>query len=150
MKAMGLGGRIVYALVVAALAGAGGFYGCMLLFRMMWVQLEYPAADGAGGFSFAIGLGALLAFTGSLIALTQPGRRRRKRRGRLARAIVSSVIVLLGSIVFAAEGHAVVLDLALPVWLAYTLTFTFVRYGVLDQSSREQRADGPAAASPAG
>jgi len=68
--------------------------------------------------------------------LTLPWKRPRKRRGRAGRIVLSLVIVMAGSLSFAGMGHALICDLALCFWLAYTMTYTYVRYGVLDQARR--------------
>jgi hypothetical protein len=47
--------------------------------------------------------------------------------------------VVVASTGLAADGYSLVYNLALAVWLAYTLAFTFVRYGVVDQARRPSR-----------
>ena len=49
---------------------------------------------------------------------------------------LSGAFVVLASSAFADLGHPLLVDLAFAAWLAYTVTFTFVRYGVLDQARR--------------
>jgi len=49
---------------------------------------------------------------------------------------LSGVFVVVAAAVFADLGHTLLVDFAFAAWLAYTVTFTFVRYGVLDQARR--------------
>lgn len=138
MNAASLPARIAYGAVALPLGGAAGFYSCMLFlpeFTASHTQLD-PRMDGSGIFKIAIVVGAALAFTAALFALTLPWRRRRKRRGRAGRIGVSGVVVMLGSILFADQGFGLIYDLAFVAWLTYTITFTFVRYGLLDQAKR--------------
>lgn len=153
MSEVGLPARICYALLAIPVGGAAGFYSSILLLPKLVQQFPRiaPGIDPRGFFMAALVLGAVVAFTAFLFALTLPGRRRRKRRGRAGRTIVSAIFVLLLSLIFAAQGHSLVYDLALPVWLAYTVTFTFIRYGVIDQEKRRRASDqdpssGPSAA----
>jgi hypothetical protein len=145
MSAKSLPARIAYAVAAIPSAGAVGFYFGMVGLPQL-ARLPGDLAlvmDGPHTFDSAIGIGALLAFTASLLALTMPWRRRRKRRGRPMRAFISTVIVFAVSLSFTEQGHALLLDLALVLWLAFTLTYTFVRYGVLDQPRRGSNSRDP-------
>jgi hypothetical protein len=145
MSAKSLPARIAYVVAAIPSAGAVGFYLGMVGLPQL-ARLPGDLAlimDSSQTFDSAIGIGALLAFTASLLALTMPWRRRRKRRGRPMRAIVSTVIVFVASLSFTERGHALILDLALVLWLAFALTYTFVRYGVLDQPRRGPSPSGP-------
>ncbi len=138
MNAASLPARIVYASVVLPLGGAVGFYSCMRFlpeFTASHTQLD-PGMDGAGIFKIALVVGAAVAFTACLFALTLPWSRHRKRRGRAARIGFSGVVVMVASILFADQGFGLIYDLAFVAWLTYTMTFTFVRYGLLDQAKR--------------
>jgi uncharacterized membrane protein YfcA len=150
MRSTSLAARIAYAVVAVPAAGAVGFYcGIVLLPELARLPGDISLRmDGSQTFSAAIGVGALLAFTVSLLALTMPWRRRRKRRGRPMRAIISTVIVFVAAMIFTQRGHALILDLALVLWMAYVLTYTFVRYGVLDQPRRASSRHGPPASTP--
>jgi hypothetical protein len=44
--------------------------------------------------------------------------------------------VVITSAGFAAEVHRLILDLLFAAWLAYTMAYTFVRYGVVDDARR--------------
>jgi len=138
MDPVSLTARIGYALVAVPLGSALGFYPSILLLPKLGKLLQQgdPRADGFSVFVSAILAGGVLAFTASAVALTLPWIRRRKHRGRTGRMVLSCVFVLLASLGFADQGHALLLDLAFTLWLAYTVTFTFVRYGVLDQARR--------------
>ncbi|MGD0798009.1 MAG: hypothetical protein ABR910_09820 [Acidobacteriaceae bacterium] len=138
MNAKGLPARIAYAIAAVPAAGAAGFYaGVVLLPQLARLPGDLNfRMDGRQTFAACIAIGMLLAFTASLLALTLPWRRHRKRRGRPMRAIISTVIVFVAALIFTQQGHALLLDLALVLWLAYALTYTFVRYGVLDQPRR--------------
>ena len=81
-------------------------------------------------------MGAALAFTLSLLALTQPWKRHRKRRGRAWRIAASGAVVVVASAGLAADGYSIVYDLVFAAWLAYTMAYTFVRYGVVDEARR--------------
>ena len=138
MNAASLSTRIAYAGVAMPLGWAVGFYSCMRFlpgFTASHTQLD-PGMDGSGIFKIAVVVGAAVAFTASLFALTLPWSRRRKRRGRAGRIGLSGVAVMLGSILFADQGFGLIYDLAFVAWLTYTITFTFVRYGLLDQAKR--------------
>ena len=140
MSASSLFARILYAAVAIPAAGAVGFYASLVLLPKV-AQIpgyRFAVMDEQQIFLAAIGVGALLAFPASLLALTMPWRRHRKRRGRVVRAILSAVLVLGVTLSFAQRGHAIAADLALATWLAYTITFTFVRYGVLDRARRKR------------
>jgi hypothetical protein len=148
MSASSLLARMFYAVVAIPAAGAVGFYASLVLLPKLMGQSWYRFAplDEQQIFLAAIGIGALLAFPASLLALTMPWRRHRKRRGRVLRAILSAVLVLGVTLSFAQRGHAIGVDLALAVWLAYIITFTYVRYGVLDRARRKRdrgASDGP-------
>jgi hypothetical protein len=138
MKASGLPARISYFVVALPLGGAAGFYSSMWLLPKL--AGRYPQLDtgvnGEGFFYLSLGLGAALAFSASLLALTLPWSRHRKRRGRPWRITFSCVVVVVASAAFAAEVHGLGYDLAFAAWLAYTMAYTFVRYGVIDQVGR--------------
>lgn len=143
MNSIGLPARIAYAAFALPLAGAVGFYSSIWLLPKLAMLLQHPdaAADGYRIFKMAICIGAVLALTASLIALTLPWRRRKKRRGRLRRIVLACVLVLIVSAGFAGQGHLLIYDLAFATWLAYTVAFTFVRYGVLDHVRHSSSAD---------
>ena len=138
MNLVGLPARIGYAVVALAGGGAAGFYSSIFLLPRVesFLQSGDSGGDGFDMFKTALLVGVGLAFTASLIALTMPWRRRRKRRGRTGRMVISCVAVVLASLGFAGQGHAVVYDLVFAAWLAYAMAFTFVRYGVIDQKRR--------------
>jgi hypothetical protein len=140
MSASSLPARIIYAVAAIPAAGAVGFYASLVLLPKLAGQSWYRFAplDDQQIFLASIGVGALLAFPASLLALTMPWRRHRKRRGRVIRAILSAVLVLGVTLSFAQRGHAIAADLALTAWLAYIITFTYVRYGVLDRARRKR------------
>jgi hypothetical protein len=131
-----------YAVAAIPAAGATGFYASIVLLPKLaglsWYRL--PTMDDQQIFLVALSVAALLAFPAALLGLTMPWRRHRKRRGRAVRAVIAAVLVLGVTLSFAARGHAVAADLALVAWLAYCITFTFVRYGVLDQARRRRRS----------
>jgi len=138
MSATGLPARIAYACIALLLGGGVGFYSCMSFlpeFTTTYPQLD-AGMDGSGIFKIAISVGAALALTASLIALTLPWSRHRKRRGRAWRISFSCVVVVFAAVLFADQRFGLIYDFAFIVWLTYFLTFTFVRYGVLDQARR--------------
>ena len=142
MNAYGLPARITYAVVALPAVGTAGFYSAMqLLPRLALLFGGHDAAlNDSQTFMASIALASLLALTAALLGLTLPWRRRRKRRGRRVRAVVSTVVLFAASLSFAGQGHALVLDLAVVLWLAYILTYTLVRYGVRDQPRRSSRS----------
>ena len=138
MNAASLPARIVYAAIALPLGGAAGFYSCMRFLPELTAnhpQLDREM-DGSGIFKIALAVGMTIAFTVFLFALTLPWSRHRKRRGRTWRIGVSGIVVMLASILFADQRFGLIYDLAFVVWLTYTVTFTFVRYGLLDQVKR--------------
>jgi hypothetical protein len=145
MNALGLPARIGYALVALAVGAAVGFYGSIWLLPKLVKLLQGPDAglDEFLLFQGALGVGTGLAFSAALVALTLPWKRHRRRSGRQRRIVVSGVFVVLASLSFASQGHALTYDLAFAVWLAYAMAYTFVRYGVLD-SARRASYEGPA------
>ena len=138
MRAKSLPARIIYTVVALPLGGAAGFYFIMLLLPKL--VAEYPRLDtglsGRAEFNLALSVGAAIAFTVGLFALTLPWSRHRKRRGRPWRIVVSCLIVLVASAGFADVVPRLFLDLLFAVWLAYTMAYTFVRYGVTDDAKR--------------
>jgi hypothetical protein len=143
MNGSGLAARMVYAVMALAAGAAAGFYSCMHWLPLLgptYPRLD-PQLDGSGYFKVAILVAAGLGVTLALFALTLPWIRHRKRTGRTWRTVVSGVVVLVLSLFFAEEGCGVLWDLVFAGWVAYTLAFTFVRYGIRD-SVRGARTSG--------
>jgi cyanate permease len=138
MNATSLPARIGYAVLALLFGRAAGFYSVMWFLPEM--VAKYPRLDtGMSGkemFNLAASVGAAVAFTAALFALTLPWIRHRKRHGRPWRIAVSCVIVLVASVGFADLVPRLVLDLLFAAWLAYTMAYTFVRYGVVDDAQR--------------
>lgn len=134
MNADSLPARIIYAAVTLPLAGAAGFYASLWLIPKVALHFQGADADldGYRIFSIALWVGAGLAWTASLVALTLPWKRRRRRVGRTRRIALAAVFVVLTSMAFAAESDALLYDLAFASWLGYVMAYTFVRYGVAD------------------
>ena len=143
MNAAGLPARIGYAIVAFPSGGAVGFYSTMWLLPKLerFLLAADPGIEEYRIFLAAVGVGAGLGFTAFLIALTLPWKRRRRRGGRGWRIAVSCVVVLLASLAFAGQGHALIYDLAFAGWLAYVMAYTVVRYGVLDRTRRSSASD---------
>jgi hypothetical protein len=140
MKAVSLPARIVYTAVASPLAAAIGFYSCMYLlpdFTAAHPQID-SNLDGSGIFNIAVTVATSLAFTVALFTLTLPWIRHRNRTGRPWRMALSCVVVVLASLLFADQGFKLIYDLAFAAWLTYTLAYTFVRYGVVDQAARRR------------
>jgi len=138
MSAASLPARIVYLVVALPLGTAAGFYSSMQVlpqFTASYPKLD-PAMDGSGIFRLALFVGAVVAFSAGMFALTLPWIRHRKRRGRGWRVGVSGALVVLLSVAFADQGYGVMIDLAFVAWLTYTVAFTVVRYGVVDGRRR--------------
>jgi hypothetical protein len=142
MRAVSLPARLLYAVAAIPVGGAAGFYSSMALLPKLATILPQLNGDGEGFgiFRIALGVGTALAFTLSLLALTLPWRRHRKRRGRGWRIAVSCALVVVSTAGLSVEGYSLIYDLAFALWLAYTLAFTFVRYGVTDDLRRSPRA----------
>jgi hypothetical protein len=142
MSTVGLPARIGYALAALPVGGVVGFYcGIWILPGLATVFPRIDGdIDGYGMFKLALGVGAALAFTLSLLALTLPWKRHRQRSGREWRIAASGVVVVVASAGLAADGYSLGYNLGFAVWLAYTLAFTFVRYGVVDQARRHSRS----------
>jgi uncharacterized membrane protein YfcA len=143
MNASGLPARIVYTVAALPLGGAAGFSLSMYLLPKLAARFPQmdPGVDGRAFFNVALGVGAAMAFSAALLALTLPWSRHRKRQGRRWRITVSCVAVVAASVAFAAEVHGLVYDLVFAAWMAYMVAYTFVRYGVMDQARR--RSGGP-------
>ena len=141
MSAVGLPARIGYALIALPAGEAAGFYSVVWVSPKMSLLLQVPniAPENYTTFVTALYVGGAVALTASLVGLTLPGRRRRKRRGRPWRIALSGTLLVLASSAFAGLGHTLLVDFAFAAWLAYTVTFTFVRYGVLDQARRTSK-----------
>lgn len=144
MKATGLAARVLYAMVALPVVFALGFYATVWLLPKMApiFGLESPGRETEDLFRLGLDVGGIVAVPAFLCGLTLPWRRRRHRRGRRWRLAISAVIVVGASLVFADAGHSLGYDLLFAAWLSYTLTLTFVRYGLVDQRSK------PAAAAP--
>ena len=134
MNRTGLPARTGYA-VAALVAGAAiGFY------ASVWLLPKVTSPD-ADAFTTAIEIGAIVAFTAALLGLTLPWMRRKRRSGRGRRVAISSAIVVIASLLFADQGHAIGYDLAFAAWLSYVMAFTYVRYGVRDREKRRVSSD---------
>jgi uncharacterized membrane protein YfcA len=138
MNAKSLPARIGYAVLALLLGAAAGFYSIMLL--MPELVAKYPKLDtgmsGQDMFNLAVSVGAGVSLTAALFGLTLPWIRHRKRRGRPWRIAVSFAVVLIASVAFADMIPGLVPDLLFAAWLAYTMAYTFVRYGVVDDAQR--------------
>jgi quinol-cytochrome oxidoreductase complex cytochrome b subunit len=148
MTAIGLPARIAYAVAALLLVSAVGFYAALPIFTWLSPHLQdsHPIMEGYDVFTMALGTGLLLAFTASCIALTLPWKRRRKRRGRPVRFVISGVFLIFVCLCLGDEEYSYLFDLVIAVWLSVTLVFTFVRYGVLDQAKRDSSLQAAAAA----
>jgi uncharacterized membrane protein YfcA len=139
MTAASLPARIFYTVVAVPLGGAAGFNSIMFLLPKLVAR--YPKLEtGMSGqemYNLAVGVGAGVAFTVALFALTLPWIRHRKRNGRGWRVGLSCVLVVILSAGFAAEVHRLIPDLLFAAWLAYTMAYTFVRYGAIDDARRK-------------
>ena len=142
MNRTGLSARIGYAVTALVVTGAIGFSTSMWLLPA--IAARFPGADtdadGYGFFTTAIAIGLGLGFTFGLIGLTLPWKRRRRRTGRAGRIAVSTATVVIASVIFATEGHALAYDLMFAAWLSYVFAFTYVRYGILDRPHKRESA----------
>ena len=138
MSSVGLAARVGYALGSLVAVGAAAFY------TTMWVLPRVlPTGDDDEGyaiFRLALGVSFALGASVGLLGLTLPWKRRRRRSGRGRRMAIASGIVVLASVAFASQDHRLILDLLIAAWLAYSLAFTYVRYGVRDVPSRHRAA----------
>jgi len=133
-----------YALAALVAAGTAGFYASMWMLPKL-VSDSAEDDDGYGIFRTAIGIALALGFSAALLALTMPWKRRRRRSGRGRRIAISFVFVVGLSMAFASQQHRLVLDLLFAAWLAYSLAYTYVRYGVLDKSTGHASGDSSSA-----
>ena len=136
MKGSALPLRIVYTLIATPVASIGGFYLGVLLFTRVVPTLEGIQGGDPGLVEFVLSLvvAGALGFTAFLFALTLPWRRLRRRKGRLLRIVFSAALVLVVSLIGAAESVPLSYIVGLVVWMSVVLTFTVIRYGVLDHS----------------
>jgi hypothetical protein len=134
MKATGLPARIIYSIFGLALGAVAGFYASMWEYPIMMLRIQGRDADldGYQIFNLSLGVGAVLAFSAFLVALTLPWKRPRRRGGRGRRFVVAGIFVVLASLAFAGLHHRVIYDLAFAAWLAYMTAYTYVRYGIRD------------------
>lgn len=144
MSATGLPARIVYAVVATPLAATGGFYLGIFLFNRLLPGANGDLAPQPGWAEFVLSLmvGAAIAFPVFWWALTLPQLRLRRRAGRVWRTGFSAAIVLVISVMIRAEGMPLRYTVALMVWMAVILTFTFIRYGLLGGERRAVRRSG--------
>ena len=143
MNAIALPARIGYAVGALVVAGTAGFYGSMWLLPKL-VSDTGGDDDGYGIFRAAVGIGLAMGFSGALLGLTLPWKRRRRKSGRGRRIAISFLFVVGLSVGFASQQHLLLLDLLFAVWIAYTLAYTYVRYGVRDKSKANPSEDSPA------
>jgi len=144
MNAASLPARIAYAVIALPVGGLAGFYACIWLLPLLvkyfsgsdWDVEDFRLFQGA------LAVGAGLAFTAALLALTLPWKRQRRRGGRRSRIAVACVLVVFTSLVFAEEVRSLIYDLLFAAWLAYTMALTFVRYGIVDSRERRSAAGG--------
>lgn len=143
MKATGLAARVMYAVVALPMGFAAGFYATVWLLPIVApiLAIPSPGAETEDLFRLGLSVGGIVAVPAFLCGLTLPWRRRRHRRGRLWRLVISAVIVVGASLVFAGLGHSLRYDLLFALWLGYTLTLTFVRYGLVDHKSKRMSAE---------
>jgi len=134
MSSVGLAARIGYAAGALAAVSIAAFY------TSMWALPKVlPTGDEDEGyaiFRLALGIALALGVSAGLLGLTLPWKRRRRRSGRGRRMAISSAIVVVASVAFASQDHRLLLDLLIAAWLAYSLAFTYVRYGVRDTPRR--------------
>jgi hypothetical protein len=138
MKAASLPTRIAYAAAAFVLSGAVMFFYCMRVLPQLtgiFPELD-PEMDGYRIFKIAICAAGAMGFSLCLYELTQPGTRPRKRRGRRLRLAVAGVVVVMASLAFNGLGLGWIWDLLFAAWLTYTVAYTFVRYGVMDEVKR--------------
>jgi uncharacterized membrane protein YfcA len=127
-----LAARFAYAAAALATVGAVAFYASMWLLPRFGPPTD--DVDGYAIFQSALGIGLAFGFSAALLGLTLPWRRRRRRSGRGRRTAISAAIVVFLSLVFASREHDIFMDLLFAAWLAYSLAFTYVRYGVRDSN----------------
>lgn len=140
MNAVSLPARIIYTVIALPLGAEVGFRSCMRLLPEFAVDHPgiAPGMDDSGAFKVAICVGVAIAFSAALWTLTLPWIRHRKRTGRPWRIGLSGAVVVVASVVFADQGFKLIYDLLFAAWLTYMLTFTFVRYGVIDEARRRR------------
>jgi hypothetical protein len=135
MSGSGLPMRVLYATVATPVAAIGGFYVSVLLLTRGVPALEGAPSGDPGWAEFILSLlvASAVGFTVFCYALTLPWRRLRRRRGRPLRIVVSAMLVLLVSVIAAAEAVPMSYVAGLMIWMSLVLTFTLIRYGVRDR-----------------
>ena len=133
MNRTGLQARIGYAVAGFAVAGVIGFYVSAWLLHRYALTPTSSEGEMYVAFETAIALGALVGISAALVGLTLPWLRHKRRSGRKQRTVVAGAAVLLAALMFASTGHPLLYDLAFAVWLAYVVSFTYVRYGIRDR-----------------
>lgn len=133
MNRTGLQARIGYAVAAFAVAGVVGFYVSAWLLHQYALTPQSSEGEMYVVFKTAIALGVLVGISAGLVGLTLPWLRPKRRSGRKQRTVVAGVAVLLAVLVFASTGHPLFYDLAAALWLAYVVSFTYVRYGIRDR-----------------
>ena len=140
MKVTGLPVRVFYAAIALPLGAMLGFVPSMQLLPRLVAkhpQLD-PQMDGSGLFKLALWIAAETGLTAFLLALILPWIRHRSRSGRPLRIVLSALTVVVASAAFAGLGHPIAYDLVFAIWLSLLLSYTFVRYGVLDHTRRSK------------
>jgi hypothetical protein len=132
MGSASLPARFAYAAAALVVVGAAAFYAGMWLLPRVGAATD--DVDGYGIFQSALGIALAFGFSAALLGLTLPWRRRRRRSGRGRRTAISAAIVIFLSLVFASREHEIFMDLLFAAWLAYSLAFTYVRYGIRDSN----------------
>jgi hypothetical protein len=95
-------------------------------------QDPHSSMQGFGYFIMSLASAATFAATASIIALTLPGKRPIRENGKVARVVVSAVLLGLAFLILAGQGQALIFVQAVIGWLAVVFYLTYVRYGVLD------------------
>ncbi len=139
MSGTGLPARILYALGFTPVGCVAGFYVGVYVFTRLIPLLEgiSDPAPGWADFVFSLLVGVGAGFSVFFYALTLPRHRLRRRGGRVWRLVWSALLVFVVAVTVQVEGVPLRYTVGLMLWLSLTLTFTFVRYGVLDKARRK-------------
>lgn len=141
MTATGLPARIAYAVVATPLAAIGGFSCGMFALThgsAVWQAGLMPQPEFVE-FALSLIVAAAVAFPVFWWALTLPRIRLRRRAGRVWRTVFSALIVLVTSVAIRVDGVPLRYTIALMLWMAVILMFTFIRYGLVGGERRAVR-----------
>ncbi len=139
MSASSLPARIGYAIVAFPIGAILGYFLMLqVLLRIGSIfQDPHPSMQAFGYFMMSLAAAATLGLSFSLVAITLPWCRPSAKTGRTTRIVLAALVVFFPFVVLSRQGNALIFSMAVSLWLALVLSFTFIRHGVLDRTQLE-------------